>query len=45
MTVKRFLFFIILPLVAVAVKAQNNVWWSYYPQDVTSAFATGDGVP
>ncbi len=41
---RRILFLIILPLVVVAVKAQNEVWWSYYPQDITSAFATGDGV-
>ena len=24
--------------------AQQELWWSYYPQDAASAFATGDGV-
>ena len=31
-------------MIAAIAPAQDEVWWSYYPQDVTTAFATGDGV-
>lgn len=35
---------LICVMMAALAPAQDEVWWSYYPQDVTSAFATGDGV-
>ena len=40
----RFFTLLICMMMAALAPAQEEVWWSYYPQDVTSAFATGDGV-
>lgn len=31
-------------MMAAVAPAQQEVWWSYYPQDATYAYATGDGV-